>query len=184
MNDRAIAMTIGARSAWLVAVLVGWALGIGEPAAVVEAADANKACGLLTASELEAVFGGKVTMNGGIPVPGGKTELCMGQAPTASVMLRLVTGLDPGRDRSGSKEKAGIELFKKMGAKVDVKIFGPITCSTIEPPAEQMEKGINTTCTVSKDTAIAGIEVTAKKQKDIVSIDQLRPLAEKMAARF
>ena len=129
-------------------------------------------------------LGGNVTMNGGDPMPGGKTESCTGQAQTTSVMLRLVTGLDPGRDRSGNKEKAGIELFKKMGAKVDVKNFGPITCSTIEPPAEQTQKGINTTCTVTKDTAIAGIEVTAKSQKDMVSIDRLHALAEKMAGRF
>jgi hypothetical protein len=173
-------MTTRARSDWLVAAIGCWILQI--PA--VEAAGANKACGLVTPSELESVLGGNVRMNASVPMPDGKTEICTGQAPTTSVTLRLVTGLDPGRDRSGSKEKAGIELFKKMGAKVDVKIFGPITCSTIEPPGEQMEKGINTTCTVSKDAAVAGIEVTAKRQKDMVSIDQLRPLAEKMAARF
>jgi hypothetical protein len=152
--------------------------------AVVDAADANKACRLLTPSELEGVLGGNVTMNGGAPMSGGKTEICTGQASTTSVMLRLVTGLDPGRDRSGSREKAGIELLKTMGAKVDVKTFGPITCSTVEPPAEQTQKGTNTTCTVTKDTAVAGIEVTAKSQKDMISIERLRPLAEKMAGRF
>jgi hypothetical protein len=117
-------------------------------------------------------------------MPGGKTEICMGQAPTATVMLRLVTGLDPGRDRSGAKEKAGIEIVKKMGGQVDVKTFGPIVCSTMEPPAGKEQMGYNTTCTVSKDTALAGIEVTAKAKKDIVLIEKLRPLAEKMAGRF
>lgn len=175
-------MTRRARCGWLVAAIWGVTLGAGLNG--VDAADANKACGLLTSSELEGVLGGNVTMNGSDPMHGGKTQICTGQAQTTSVMLRLVTGLDPGRDRSGNKEKAGIELFKKMGANVDVKTFGPITCSTIEPPVEQMQKGINTTCTVTKNTAIAGIEVTAKSQKDMVSIDRLRPLAEKMAGRF
>jgi len=175
-------MTRRARCGWLVAAVWGVTLGAGLHE--VDAADANKACGLLTPSELEGVFGGNVTLKGGFSMPGEKTEICAGEAPTTSVMLRLVTGLDPGRDRSGNKEKAGIELFKKMGAKVDVKTFGPIACSTIEPPVEQMQKGINTTCTVIKDTAVAGIEVTAKSQKDMVSIDRLRPLAEKMAGRF
>lgn len=71
-----------------------------------------------------------------------------------------------------------------MGAQVDVKTFGPITCSTMVPPASLAEHGFNTTCTVSKANAVAGIEVTAKTQKDRVSIDKLRPLAEKMASRF
>lgn len=31
---------------------------------------------------------------------------------------------------------------------------------------------------------MAGVEVTAKTQKEMVSIDRLRPLAEKMAGRF
>jgi hypothetical protein len=175
-------MTRRARCGWLVTAIVGVTLG-GELKGV-DAADANKACGLLTPSELEGILGSNVTLNGGLPMPGGKTDICTGQAPTTSVMLRLVTGLDPGRDRSGSKEKAGIELFKKMGATVDVKTFGPITCSTIEPPADQMQKGINTTCTVTKDTAVAGIELTAKSRNDMVSIERLRPLAEKMASRF
>jgi hypothetical protein len=97
-------------------------------------------------------------------------------------MLRLVTGLDPGRDRSGGTEKKGIEMAKQMGIQVDVKTFGPITCSTMVPPANLVQHGFNTTCTVSKATAVAGIEVQAKSQKDMVSIEQLRPLAEKMAA--
>ena len=171
-----------ARYGWLVAAI--WAVTFSAGLHGVDATDANKACGLVTPSELQGVLGGNVILNGGLSMPGGKTEICTGQAPTTSVMLRLVTGLDPGRDRSGNKEKAGIELFKKMGAKVDVKTFGSIACSTIEPPAGQMQKGINTTCTVTKDTAVAGIEVTAKNLKDMVSIDRLRPLAEKMASRF
>ena len=99
-------------------------------------------------------------------------------------MLRLSTGLAPGRDRSGGTEKGGIEVVKKMGIQVDVKTFGPITCSTMVPHANLAQHGFNTTCTVSKPTAIAGVEVTAKSQQDMVSIERLHPLAEKMASRF
>jgi len=144
----------------------------------------NKACELLTLSELEAVLGTKVTLNSDGAVTGGKTAHCTGQAPAAAVMLRLVTGLEAGRDRTGSKEKKGLEMFKQQGVKVDVKTFGPITCSTVVPPENLAQLGFNTTCTVTKETAVAGIEVLVKNQKDIIPIEKLHPLAEKMAGRF
>jgi hypothetical protein len=143
-------------------------------------ANANHACDLMTVSELETVLGSPVAMKGAAPMASGKTEICTGQTPTAAVTLRLATDLNPDRDRSGSKEKAGLELFKNMGARVVVKRFGPIICSTIE----HMQTGFTSTCTVVKDTAVAGIEVTAKSRADMVSIEKLHPLAEKMATRF
>src|SRR5262245_25212627 len=92
------------------------------------AVDDNKACELLNASEIESVLGTNVALKGGA-MPGGKTYICSGQASNTRIMLRLVTGLDPGRDRSGSKEKAGMEMIKQMGGHVEVKTFGPIVCS-------------------------------------------------------
>ncbi len=72
-----------------------------------------------------------------------------------------------------------------MGAQVEMKNFGPITCSALVPPANLAAQiPFNTTCTVTKGELVAGIEVTAKSQKDMVSIDKLRPLAEKIAQRF
>lgn len=71
-----------------------------------------------------------------------------------------------------------------MGAQVDVKVFGPISCSTVVPPASLAQYGFNTTCTVSKSSAVAGVEVVTKTQEDMLSIEQLRPLAEKMVNRF
>jgi hypothetical protein len=47
-----------------------------------------------------------------------------------------------------------------------------------------MEGRVNTTCTVTTGEVVAGIEVTTRTQKDMGSIDKLRPLAEKMAQRF
>lgn len=145
------------------------------------AADSNKACSLLTPAEIESALGSSVVLS---PTASGKAEFCTGQAANVKVVLRLVNGLDPGRDRSGSKEKAGLEMIKKMGAQVEVKVFGPIVCSTLVPPAGKEQMGFNTTCTVSKETAVAGIELTAKSQNDMVSIEKLHPLSDKMAERF
>src|SRR5713226_8697860 len=78
------------------------------------AAGANKACDLLTASELETVLGTKVALQGSA-APG--VDMCMGQAPTARVLLRLATGA--GGD--GSTEKSGIDIAKKMAAQVELK---------------------------------------------------------------
>ncbi len=106
--------------------------------------------------------------------------MCLGQGPAARVLLRLAAG--PASD--GSTEKAGIDLARQMGAEVQVKTFGPITCSTMVPPPSLAEHGFNTTCTVRKANAVAGVEVTAKTKKEMVSIEKLRPLAELMASRF
>ncbi len=176
-------MAIRAFSRWM-AVAVSAGAFVANVPAPVSAAEGNKACGLLTPSELESVLGTKLSMSGGGGMAVGGVDICNAQTSTANVMLRLSTGLDPGRDRSGGTEKKGIEVIRQMGIQVDVKIFGPITCSTMVPPANLAQHGFNTTCTVSKATAVAGIEVHVKSQKDMVAIEQLRPLAEKMAERF
>jgi hypothetical protein len=154
-----------------------WVLSI--VAAPARAADANKACALVTQSELEAVLGEKVTLK-----PGGmeKVLLCNGTTPKASVLLRVATK----RDGSGSGDaaKAGIEAARKMGAQVDVKTFGPMTCSTMVPPENLAAYGFNTTCSITKGASVAAIEITAKTRADMVSIERLKALADKMAGRF
>ena len=176
-------MTTRAFFRWMaVAVCAGaFAASVQAP---VGAADGSKACGLLTPSELQTVLGTIVSLSGGGGIAAGGVELCIGQTSTAMVMLRLSTGLNPERDRSGGTEKKGIDAVKKMGIQVDVKTFGPITCSTMVPPANLVQQGFSATCTVSKQTAVAGVEVTAKSRQDMVSIERLHPLAEKMASRF
>ncbi|MBU6481097.1 MAG: hypothetical protein KGS09_11205 [Nitrospirae bacterium] len=175
-------MTTRSFSRWMaVAGCVGaFAASVHAP---VGAADGNKACGLLTPSELQTVLGTTVSLSGGGMAARG-VALCTGQTSTATVMLRLSTGLDQKRDRSGGTEKKGIEVVKKKGIQVYVKAFGSITCSTMVPPENLAQHGFNTTCTVSKPTAVAGVEVIAKSQQDMVSIERLHPLAEKMAGRF
>ena len=56
------------------------------------AADSNKACSLTTPAEIESVLGSSVALS---PTSSGKAEFCTGQTPSAKVLLRLVTGLDP-----------------------------------------------------------------------------------------
>jgi len=140
----------------------------------------GKACSLATADELQAALGAKVTGMKSQGVPAGAADICMGQTSTASIMLRLAT-------RSGQaqgKEAAGIEAAKKMGAQVEVKTDGPITCSQMIPPPNLAQYGFNTTCSVAKNGQVAAIEVTAKTQKDMIAIETLHKLAQKMAARF
>src|SRR5947209_7285686 len=112
---------------------------------------ANKACALSSPGEIESVLGAKVT---GLNAPGavGSAQFCMGSSPKGSVMLRL--GKRSNRP-PGEAERKGLEIVKKMGAEVDVKFFGPITCSTIIPPKNKEASGFNTTCTVSKADSVA-----------------------------
>jgi len=139
----------------------------------------GKACGLVTESEIQSVLGTKVNLKSGAL---GDVQTCSADAQTASMMLRLFkrTG-----DPSGAKEKAGIDAIKKMGAQVDVKTADGITCMTTVPPANLAQYGYGTTCTVtSKAPMFAVIEITAKAQKDMVPMDKLRTIAQKMATRF
>lgn len=144
------------------------------------AADANQACGLATAAELASLLGEKVSgLNGGA-LPGGNAQMCSAKTPKASVLLRIAKG---GGSSSDAARK-GIEIAKQMGAQVELKTFGPITCSTIIPPKNLEVHGFNATCSVVKGNQVAAIEITAKARQDMVSIDKLRPLAEKMEGRF
>jgi len=108
--------------------------------------------------------------------------MCSGESATAKVMLRLFKRTD---SASGNTEQAGIDAVKKIGAQVEVKTSGGITCMTMVPPANMAQMGFGTTCTVmSKAPMFAVIEVTAKTQKEMIPIDKLRGVAEKMATRF
>jgi hypothetical protein len=145
-------------------------------------AQGNKACALASPAEIESLLGAKVAGLNSPGSGGSNAQMCMGSSAKGSVMLRLARRKTTGSP--GEAERKGLEIVKKMGAHVDLKTFGPITCSTIIPPKNLEAHGFNTTCTVSKGDAIAGIEITTKIQADMVPIDKLRPLAEKMAGRF
>src|SRR5437764_241336 len=94
-------------------------------------AQANKACALASPAEIESVLGAKVIGLNSQATGNGSAQICTGTSPKGSVMLRLARRKS--EDPAGERKRKGIEIFKKMGAEVDVKTFGPITCSTIIP---------------------------------------------------
>jgi hypothetical protein len=140
----------------------------------------NKACDLVTPAELQTVVGTSVSGLKPQAVPGGAADICMGQAGAYRIMLRLAKR----QDASGDKEAKGLAIAKQMGAQVEVKKFGDTTCSTFSPPTTMQQAGYNTTCSVFKNGQVGGIEITAAAQKDMVAIDKLKPLADKMAGRL
>ncbi len=172
-------MTRRLRVVALTAALAASAIALPTPPLMAAGAP-NGACGLLTSAELESIVG-KVTLS---PGDAGKAAICTGRTEKATVMMRLVTGLDPAAKRDGTRERAGLEMMKKMGAQVSIVTDGPMTCSTITPPPDRAQVGYNTTCTVAKPSALAGVEITARTRADMVPIDRLKPLAAKMATRF
>jgi hypothetical protein len=136
----------------------------------------NRACKLLTAAEVESVLGGKLSAFQGQSYTTG--DMCTASSATVSVILRL-----------GKKEQADasakiLDMMRKMGGTVEVKTTGPITCSTISPPEHMQHYGFKTACSLTKAVDVAVVEVRVKDQKNMVSIDKLRPLADKMAGRF
>lgn len=136
---------------------------------------AGDPCALLTPGELQQVVGQSVT---GFKSSG--PGICSAVSASYTVMLRLAE-----RKGGAGAEEKGIAVVKQMGGQVDVKTFGPMTCSTVVPPASMVQAmGFNTTCSILKGGWVAAVEITAKAQKDVVSIEKLRPVAEKMAPRF
>jgi hypothetical protein len=148
------------------------------------AAQANKACGLLTAAEIESALAAKPSAfregAGTGAVSKADAQLCTAETPTATVLLRWAKKSGPTSDNAAK----GVAMAKQMGAQVEVKTFGPITCSSLIPPKTLEQYGFNTTCSVDKGNEIAAVEVTAKTQKGMVSIENLHLLAEKLKNRF
>lgn len=141
-------------------------------------ADSNKACALATPAELEGLLGEAVPVTPQGAMEGG--SICGGANSKATVILRVARA----RGSSADAAKAGADIARKSGAQVDIQTFGPMTCSTTIPPDNLAGYGFNTTCSLTKDKSVAAIEVTSKKKADMVPIDKLKPVAEKMSSRF
>jgi hypothetical protein len=171
----------------------GWIMA-GQFATAFASGPANSACSLVSAAELEAVLGAKVSGLSGGNVPGemnvvsANVQMCTGHTPAATILLRTPRSGGSGGTKSGKNSanaaEAGLKMAKEMGAQVELKTFGPITCSTIIPVKEMEAYGFNTTCSVVKGSQVGAIEITVKNRKDMVPIDKLRPVAEKIASRM
>lgn len=144
-------------------------------------------CKLLTAAEIESALGAKVVFAGS--AQWGATPTCAGgsTAKRMSVMVMFVPGGkadDPNwADPLGFLERQSRESGNRIKAQMEFRRFGSSTlCSALIPPKPGP---YSTQCmVVKKPTGMASIGILVATQQDMVSIDKLRPLAEKMAGRF
>ena len=147
-------------------------------------------CSLLTPAEIESALGGKVSGFGGSTDMGGTQTCAGGMMPKRmSVMVMFVPGdkkaaADPKwADPLGYLESQSRESAKSIKAQMEVKRFGSsILCTTLIPPKPGP---YSTQCmVVKKPTGMASIGVLTPAQQDMVTIDKLHLLAEKMLGRF
>jgi hypothetical protein len=144
-------------------------------------------CKLLTSAEIESALGAKVTFAGS--AQWGATPTCAGgsAAKHMSVMVMFAPGGkadDPKwADPLGYLEQVSRQSGNSIKAQMEFKRFGSsMLCSTLIPPKPGP---YSTQClVVKKPTGMASIAILVPMQQDMVPIDKLRPLAEKMAGRF
>ena len=145
-------------------------------------AQSRNPCTLLSKAEIESVVGGPISGLDGSNNLGG-TQTCSGVvAKRMSVMLMYVTSNQKVADPMGYLEAESRKAANSIGAQMDVKKFGPILCTTLIPPKQGP---YSTQCMVIKPpSSMASIAVMVAKQQEMVSIDKLHILAEKMLRRF
>ena len=158
----------------------GAAIGIVLAAALMNAltvspaqAQGNKLCALLTPAEIEAALGFKVALSPN--ALGG----CMGPTPSRHmVSIELKAAPIPGPDGQAQI----VQAMKAHGIRMEFATFGPVTCSTGIPQKPELPFGTN--CSISKGGQTAIISVTAGSEREMVPLEKLRTLAEKMAPRL
>jgi len=147
-------------------------------------------CSLLTPAEIESVVGAKLSGFGGNSPMSATIPTCSGVAKNRlSVMVMFAAGdaksaADPKwADPLGYLEQMSRQSANSIKAQLDVKRFGSsILCTALIPPKQGP---YSTQCmAVKKPTGMATITVLVGAQQDMVSIDKLRPLAERMLGRF
>ncbi len=143
-------------------------------------------CKLLTPSEIESVLGVKVSGFTRGSVQGSATLTCNGEAGKRMSVGLIFAAPKPGdpkiSDPMGWIETYSRESAKRIGAQLDVKRFGSsIICTAMITPKQGP---YNTQCYAVKPPNMATITVLVPTQQEMVSMDKLRPLAEKMLGRF
>jgi hypothetical protein len=142
-------------------------------------------CKLLTPAEMDGVLGVKVSgfIHGSAP---GGTLTCNGDAGKGKSVGLVLSIQKPGDpkipDLMGWLENQSRESAKRVGAQLDVKRFGSsVLCTSLITPKMGL---FNTQCYAVKPTSMAAITVLVPTQQELVSMEKLRPLAEKMLGRF
>ena len=147
-------------------------------------------CSLLSAAEIESALGGKLSGYGGNSPMSATIGTCGGIMPKRmSVMVMFSPGdaakaNDPKwADPLGYLEQVGRQSANSVKAQFDAKRFGSsILCTALTPPKPGP---YSTQCmAVKKPTGMATITILVAAQGDMVPMDKLRPLAEKMLGRF
>ena len=147
-------------------------------------------CSLLTPAEIESAVGVKLSGFGGNPLMSATIPTCSGVAKNrASVMVMFSPGdaksaADPKwADPLGYLEQVSRQSADSIKAKMEAKRFGSsILCTTLIPPKQGP---YSTQCmAVKKPTGMATITILVPAQQDMVPMDTLRALAEKMLGRF
>ena len=146
-------------------------------------------CKLLTQAEIESALGAKATFAG--TAQWGATPTCAGGS--AAKKMSILVMFSPGdatkandpkwADPLGYLEQISRQSADSIKAKMEAKRFGSsILCTTLIPPKQGP---YSTQCmVVKKPTGMASIGILVPTQQDMVSMDALRPLAEKMLGRL
>ena len=148
-------------------------------------------CKLLTPAEIESALGGKLSGYSGNSPMSATIATCAGgvMSKHMSVMVMFAAGdaksaADPKwADPLGYLEQTSRQSANSVKAQLDAKRFGSsILCTALIPPKPGP---YSTQCmAVKKPTGMATITILVPAQQDMVPMEKLRPLAEKMLGRF
>ena len=143
-------------------------------------------CKLLSPADIESVLGIKVSKFTHGSVQGSNTVTCNGDAVKGMSVGMMYAPPKPG-DPKIADPLAWIESYsrdsaKAIGAKLNVQRFGSsVICTQLITPKGGL---FNTQCYAVKAPNMAAVTVLVPTQQELVSMDKLRPLGEKMLGRF
>ena len=146
-------------------------------------------CKLLTPAEIESGLGIKVPKFTHGSVQGSNTVTCNGDAVKGMSVGIMYAAPKPG-DPKIADPLAWIESYsrdsaKAIGAKLNMQRFGSsIICTQLITSKGGLGGLFNTQCYAVKPPNLAAVTVLVSTQQEMVSMDKLRPLAEKMLERF
>jgi hypothetical protein len=155
-------------------------------ASVLPAAAQVDPCKLLTPAEIESALGVKVPKFTHGSVQGSNTVTCNGDAVKGMSVGMMYASPKPG-DPKIADPMAWIESYsrdsaKAIGAKLNLQRFGSsVICTQLITPKGGL---FNSQCYAVKPPNMAAVTLLVPTQQAMVSMDKLRPLAEKMLGRF
>ena len=174
----------------LLMVLAAAALAAQPPAAPSK----YKPCSLVTKAETEALTGQNVTSTAQRDVPyekdarndhAGVVSMCMytfAPGKGLSLVVSSVPVTPEGKASGAAHAKAAVDKVKKMGAKIEEKKFGDMTCSTTLMTGG-MATFSSTSCGQEKGSLFFVMTVS-KGPNGFASMDQLHALAVKVLAHL